>query len=586
MTTLLLAAAAAAAAAEAVDSSSGSSYRGMPFSNDYFSHISVMYKRFTKELVDDIEVDMESEEVKEICEAVTLLITKLLNHVEESMPFLKSSDVLRCGSMAEGTRIWKFTDDNEKTVLEFDFLSVLEKTGANDFAADNSCHGFMNITQETAIFPNNYQNLSHEVGAVGRLNANMVSFMFKTELMKAVGKLCSCLKCDIGVLATGDYVFGNITETSEYSEECSECQIHLKTGTLAIATGGNFHPLQWGSSMVFSWKRKVLDGMKYPCEKSRQKPKIDNDVIILVDFLPAIEVTKQGVSPKEHLCYLVPKICKHEHNTCWKISHCRKEVGELVSTNHLHRQCYMVLKFIQDYIDCELKGIPESPKTYMIKSAVIFHIQSCKKEDSSIESCLLEIIDFLTDAFENEFLPHLVLGFNLLDKYQDPALPPEDQLWTGNRNTVMSKCWSFLGHVFRNLDSIVAVGFDFDTIQTILKFITLEYGVCWGKTDFRDLYLPEESYFLELLKKIGRGDFPSKSEVKSVRQKKDKYQKERYQGRNRSLHYMCMLRCRKVRQDLLESDAEFYQGLKTEEEVRDFVEKAQRVPKIDKNTKS
>ena len=127
--------------------------------------------------------------------------------------------------------------------------------------------------------------------------------------------------------------------------------------------------------------------------------------------------------------------------------------------------------------------------------------------------------------------------------------------------------------------------FDFDTIQTILKFITLEYGVCWGKTDFRDLYLPEESYFLELLKKIGRGDFPSKSEVKSVRLKMDKYQKERYQGRNRSLHYMCMLRCRKVHQDLLKSDAEFYQGLTTEEEVHDFVEKAQRVPKIDKNTK-
>ena len=64
MTTLTLA---AVTTAEAVDSSSGSSYRGMPFSNDYFSPFSVMYKRFTQELVDDIEVDMESEEVKEIC---------------------------------------------------------------------------------------------------------------------------------------------------------------------------------------------------------------------------------------------------------------------------------------------------------------------------------------------------------------------------------------------------------------------------------------------------------------------------------------------------------------------------------------
>lgn len=81
----------------------------------------------------------------------------------------------------------------------------------------------------------------------------------------------------------------------------------------------------------------------------------------------------------------------------------------------------------------------------------------------------------------------------------------------------MSKCWGFLCYVFRNFDLIVFVGFDFDMIQIILKCIILEYGVCWGKIDFRDLYFLEESYFLELLKKIGRGDFLFKSEVKSVR---------------------------------------------------------------------
>lgn len=543
-----------------------------------------MYKRFTQELADDIEVDMESEEVKEICEAVTQLITKLLHHVEESMPFFKSSEVVRCGSMAEGTRIWKFTDDDKTTVLEFDFLSVLEKFGAKDFAAENSCHGFMNVKQETSIFPDSYQNFFDEVGSVGKINTHKVSFMFRTEMMKVVEKLCSCLKCDVGVLPTGNYILGKITKSDEYSDACDECQIHLKTGTLAIATGGKNNPVDWGSSLIFLWKRKIVDGMKYPCEKSRQKPTIDNDIIILVDFLPVIEVTKQGVSPKEHLCYLVPKICKYEHNTCWKISHCMSELSELVSSNHMHRQCYMVLKFIQDYIDCELKGIPESPKTYMIKSAVILHIQSCKKEQPTMESCLLEIIDFLTDAFENGFLPHLVLGFNLLEKYQDPALPPEDQLWTGNRNTVMSKCWYFLGHVFRNLDSIVSVEFDFDTIQTILKFITLEFGVCWGKTDFRDLYLPDECYFLEMLKKVGKGDFPSKNEMRNLRRKTDKYLRERYQGQNRSLLYMCMVRCRKLHQDIRERRAEFDEGL-TQEGVRAFLEESKRLPKTDESTR-
>lgn len=130
---------------EVVDSSSGSSYRGMLFFNDYFLYFLVMYKCFIQELVDDIEVDMELEEVKEICKVVILLIIKFFNYVEESMFFCKFSDVLRCGSMVEGIRIWKFIDDNEKIVLEFDFLLVLEKIGVNDFVVDNLCYGFMNI---------------------------------------------------------------------------------------------------------------------------------------------------------------------------------------------------------------------------------------------------------------------------------------------------------------------------------------------------------------------------------------------------------------------------------------------------------
>ena len=242
------------------------------------------------------------------------------------------------------------------------------------------------------------------------------------------------------------------------------------------------------------------------------------------------------------VCLLVPKGCKLEHNTCWKISHCKQECQLLKSADREHRKCYVGLKFILDYLVCDMKEMPEIPKTFLMKNAVLLHCADCN--GAQLGKCILEIMNLLSEAYSQNFLPHSVLKFNLLEKVQDSHLPDEDQLWYEHRNEVLSKFWAFLKRSFEEIECIV-IDYDFDAIQTVLKLITLEFSKCWCLTDFRDIFLPDEAYFVNILRKCSSKNFPSTEEMELISKKVDRFMKERFQGENSLLYYMCMVRCQK-----------------------------------------
>ncbi|KAH3820567.1 uncharacterized protein LOC127832342 [Dreissena polymorpha] len=444
--------------------------------------------------------------------------------------------------MAEKTRIWRFTGDDTTAVLEFDFLAILHKFQPGSFRYVNSCEGFVEVEDILGQFPEEYTNDSDSAGSMGMISIKLFSFNYRLYMMKSVSNLCGCyeFKTEENIIEGCELVsFGDVKKTCRYDENCEKCKVKKSTGTLVFATGGKYHPVELNCTVAFLWERNTDKYLTSPCELSQQQKNISQKFIILIDFLPAIEVTKikpdlstelhgtgsdshngskSGTTTHEHVCYLVPKGCKGDHNTCWKVSHCEFERQLLQSTSQVHRDCYMALKIILDYILSVMSNMPGIPTTYILKTAVLHHIQSCSMPD--LLPCVMDIITFLSNAHENAFLPHLLLNdFNLLNSRiveKNFSLHHENQSWAGNRNFVLGKCWKFIQQLLENLKTVIPSGFDFDIIQTALKCTTVIYGWAYLKTTFKVQYLPNEEELMNNLCKIFREEFIPPEEMKKM----------------------------------------------------------------------
>ncbi|XP_052265487.1 uncharacterized protein LOC127867979 [Dreissena polymorpha] len=400
----------------------------------------------------------------------------------------------------------------------------------------------MEVEDILGQFPEEYTNTCDEAGTIGKISIKRFSFNYRLYMMKSVSNLCSCYEFETeeDIIKGCEVVrFGNVKKTCRYDENCVKCKVKKSTGTLVFATGGKYDPIEMNCTVAFLWERNTEKCFTSPCELSRQQKNINQKFIILIDFLPAIEVTKikpdlstelhgtgsdshnsskSGTTTHEHVCYLVPKGCKGDHNTCWKVSNCKFERQLLQSTSQVHRDCYMALKFILDYMLSDMSNMPGIPTTYILKTAVLHHIQSCSMPD--LLQCVMDIITFLSNTHENAFLPHLLLNdFNLLDSKiveKNFSLHDENQSWTGNRNFVLGKCWKFIQQLLKNLETVLPSGFDFGMIQTALKLTTVIYGGVYLRTTFKVQYLPNEEELMNNISKIMREEFIPREEMEKV----------------------------------------------------------------------
>ena len=411
--------------------------------------------------------------------------------------------------MAEETRIWNFTPDDSQMVLEFDILSVLSVTDNKTFSVEKSCESFMAVMDTDKSFPKEYREyLKNDCG--DRLNIKKLFFTFRIELLKAISSLCQCIKFEcVNVCKEGQEMLhiGEVLKTNLFSDSCDKCMIQKKSGKLQVATGASCNPLTENCSLMFLWRRKISDHMEYPCKLSRQKEQLKPEIIINVDFLPAIEIRRENeLGERKHDYFLVPKSCKAEHPTCWKVSHCKGELERMKTTSLMHRQCYMILKFLLDYILVEMQGYKETPTTYILKTAVLTHLRSCTKtDDVNLPNCIVEILEILSESYGNGFLAHAVTGYNLLTPVAIDEMTEVDIVWHRNRSRIMCRYWGFLHKAFENLDDLMNCPYNFDTIQTMVKLIAVNFGRSWTNTDFKIKYVPDEPYFLGFLKTLSVG---------------------------------------------------------------------------------
>ena len=394
--------------------------------------------------------------------------------------------------MSEGTRIWKSggPPDNQ-AILEYDILSILEQLNEKSVRTKQSCTSFMEATDSDKVLPKQFTKYFDQE-TEGKINLKYLFFIFRIELLKALDSLCPCLhfECETIVVEGQEMMLPEaLVRTNSHSDLCNKCQVHKTSGRLIVATGPNTLPLTENCSLMLIWKRNKPGNIMFPDSDNED---LETDILVYLDLLPVIEVVNK--EDREHDLFLVPKCCKAEHPFCWKISHCRLEVEMMQSTAQVHRNCYMVLKFMLDNFSSELGGYKETPTTYIVKTAVLTHIRCCNRtDDLSLFRCTCDILKLLSDAYNDNTLPHIVTGYNLLDTLTGEGFTEVDTAWHRNRNKVLSRFWGSLGKAFQMKDNPTATELSFDDFGKCLKLIRTvseEYGRCWIESDCKIAMLP------------------------------------------------------------------------------------------------
>ena len=71
-----------------------------------------------------------------------------------SFPFFP--ELFQCGSMSEGTRIWKSGPRDSQAILEYDILSVLRCLNEETVRVNRSCVSFMEAIDSDKILPKKF----------------------------------------------------------------------------------------------------------------------------------------------------------------------------------------------------------------------------------------------------------------------------------------------------------------------------------------------------------------------------------------------------------------------------------------------
>lgn len=465
-------------------------------------------------IVDEIKrcvcLDVNLEERVDIKESIVTLLQRLLKSLEHVNDRLVVKRIVPCGSMEEGTRNWKFSKHNREPIIEFDFLAVLNDPTDTKLSLTEHCSGYMAIMYENDKFLPYCFN-KPETG----LQADRISFSFSNDLLKSVNFMCKCFQFDnkFKFLQKDEcckyVVQGTVSEIGPGCEFCTE---HKPSGYMQIATGNDVgSPFYNDCTLVFKWTSKsqsllVPDPENYSVKRSQDY------LYVLVDFLPAFELFKENrsvcknssdvqISKLDHECYLVPKMCKQGHRTCWKKSDCQIEVKILKNSSSSHRVAYMVLKFLCDKLFSGFIEDGSVPTTYRIKTVVLHHIQNC--ETCEVVTCIKKLLHNLASSFSHQSLSHFINGSNLLAANTKEKLPSQNKTWHKNRCLVVAECFYFIQKLAENCSKELSTisRLSLQTLIGLFKCINRTFHLAWSQTEVEPTFLVNQEELLFLFEK-------------------------------------------------------------------------------------
>ena len=315
--------------------------------------------------------------------------------------------ILRSGSMAEKTSIWKYHIGDH--YQEFDFLAVLGKAIylCEDQSARNNCKGCVEIENP----PVELERLSHYYNRENEFNAEtlksklLVSDLFLNEINVCLTSSCDCLSVQFYKDHDGDYTISFRPSSVEHKFGCDMCTVDMPTGTLHVNTEINIEQHSNGPnncSLIFQWISKAKSLSAYDDMLLQKSQKITS-LPIYVDFLPALESLKPTSSGagNESDYFIVPKTC----NVCgydytyrkWRKSCCVAEINAFTTyMSDKHRKCYQIIK----YLSVVYVNVP----SYHIKTIVLRHQTTCSDTTDDCVDCVMSILWDILQAYENKEL--------------------------------------------------------------------------------------------------------------------------------------------------------------------------------------
>ncbi|XP_069123980.1 uncharacterized protein [Argopecten irradians] len=478
-------------------------------------------ERFVSEIKNKLFVDFKKREIFEMKNAVEILLNNLAESLKKTHPFFEVAQIVACGSMEEGTRNWKCTDDGHY-VVEFDYLAKLKYP--SKFTLDDSCPGFMYVYDDHQQM-DKYGNRYQYAGKLGALNRGKLAFGFNYDLLKSVKELCKCYRFDtaINVVKTKTcckiYSHGSLYKMIEYSDECKCCKVHQQTGVLKLATGTTIgSPYFHGCSLVFEWTSKT-NALTPRVGGRDEKP-----VIVLIDFVPAIELKKRKPEQEnetipyivfdstesnddlDHHCFLVGKGCnKNTHGMCWKISNCLREIQILKETHIFHRYAYMILKFINECLFSSFPSTTGVPTTYKLKTAVLRHCLVCTGPPLYVMACVQDILQFLSNSYSKQTLCNVTNGLNLLLAERIDKFPPQHVVMHKNRCKLIGNCFKSTAD-FLHQTNIFGATCTFQKCSEAFRLLGKTYEEAWNSTEVEIVFTVDRKRIANALLLFMKGE--------------------------------------------------------------------------------
>lgn len=480
---------------------------------------------FVEEVKKHVCLDINKEELQDIRDSTGMLLQRLSESLVHVNNLLGVEKIIPCGSMEEGTRNWKFSSHSREPIIEFDFLAVLNKALYNELSLIKCCNGYMKVIDKSKqLLP--YCFNCPESGIQG----DRISFSYSFDVMKSVNYMCNCFKFDAKMkfLQKDECCkYGVHGTVSKPGPGCDKCTEHRSSGFMQLATGDDVgSPYYNNCSLVLKWTSKS-HFLQAP-DPNNYKIKRNQDYLyVLVDFLPAFEVLsterllhEDCASVKapvlNHECYLVPKMCKWGHNTCWRISNCDTEIKLLKSTSQDHRYAYMILKFISETIFSGYIQDGSIPTTYEIKMVVLHHINTCINtcKMCALPTCIQRLLHDLATSFSQQSLSHFVNGSNLLQGNTRGKLPVQNNSWHRNRCLVVSECFYFILKLLGTKEQYTG-----KTCMKLLKYIGKTFHLAWSQTEVDPVYSVDQeklkSSITTMLTKLHSADQDDESDFLS-----------------------------------------------------------------------
>ena len=366
-------------------------------------------------IANNVAVNYDNKEIQDIQEAMLEMLTWIENGVNKRDMF-KVSRILPAGSMADRTSLLLKTHNDiyegvfgEAWYVEFDFLALLELPTSMEIERQTDCTSCMKVPSSLVSVDTARKHSKYRYGVCNYLerfeyiSAELTNSIFQVELNN-IRPNCECCTKD------------QTSRSFQLETGCVICSVRKSTGTLRIIHSSYIPYDKCSVSFIWSSKKlslQIIDddtlGLGGPIRQ----------MIIPVDFLPAIEISKPDVN-NEHECILVAKKC----NTCdacsvgfpgWRKSCCTAEIETLKNRmSSKHRKCYLLLKLMWKWATPNIFEV----KSYHVKTVVLHHICTCSDTSEDCHSCVIAILEELLKAYRTRKLVPFGQTENMLSGYE------------------------------------------------------------------------------------------------------------------------------------------------------------------------